>query len=158
MRQGRWLAVALGWALLLPLAAAGGNVTIGTRGSYPLSDGFTYLEDPDQNLSLDAVLQPAQQARFQPLSGTGAGVNFGDLAGGQGRGAGRTRARHGLGDHGHHEAQAAGRRAARRACQAPAQGRLDLGPVHAIPGGANALNRVSIEAPALPALTCGQGG
>ena len=77
MRQGRWLAVALGWALLLPLAAAGGDITIGTRGSYPLSDGFTYLEDPDQNLSLDAVLEPPQQARFQALSGTGAGANFG---------------------------------------------------------------------------------
>ena len=77
MRQGRWLVVALGWALLPPLTAAGGDITIGTKGSYPLSDGFTYLEDPDQKLSLDAVLQPAQQARFQPMSGTGAGANFG---------------------------------------------------------------------------------
>ena len=66
MRQGRWLHVAPGWALLLPLTAAGGDITIGTRGRYPLSGGFAYLEDPDQKLSLDAVLQPAQQARFQP--------------------------------------------------------------------------------------------
>ena len=48
MRQGRWLAIALGLALLLPVTASGGDITIGTKGSYSLSEGFAYLEDPGQ--------------------------------------------------------------------------------------------------------------
>ena len=77
MRLGRWLGLLLGLASLAPLAAVAGDVTIGANGSYGLSEGFSYLEDRDQTLTFEQVLEPAQQARFQPLPAGGSGANFG---------------------------------------------------------------------------------
>ena len=94
MRQGRWLAIALGLALLLPVTASGGDITIGTKASYSLSEGFAYLEDPGQTAG-----RGLRNRDPDPPMGRRSDL---DLAVGQGRGAGRTRARHGLGDHGHH--------------------------------------------------------
>ena len=64
-------------ALLLPASVAAGEVTIGSGGSYPLSQQFSYLVDASQTLTLEDLQQPAQQARFQPLAAGGPGANFG---------------------------------------------------------------------------------
>ena len=78
-RARRWAGLVLGMALalLLPVDSCAGDVGIGTGGSYPLSQEFSYLIDPTDKLALEDVLQPAQQVRFQPLSVSGPGANFG---------------------------------------------------------------------------------
>lgn len=73
----RWL-----WLLLAALApvalhAQGGVLSIGQQGSYTLSRAFMVLEDSSGELTLDEVLQPAQQARFTHVPQSGAATNFG---------------------------------------------------------------------------------
>jgi PAS domain S-box-containing protein len=69
------------WLLLLVLAAAwpcrAGTVAIGTEPVHTLSRSFAALEDPAGLLTLDAVRQPAQQARFRAVPAVGPGPNFG---------------------------------------------------------------------------------
>lgn len=64
--------------LISPLLhAQGGTLVIGQQGSYPLSRDFMVLEDRGGQLTLDQVLQPAQQARFRPVPKGGSATNFG---------------------------------------------------------------------------------
>jgi PAS domain S-box-containing protein len=70
------------WTLLALLAspllhAQGGMLAIGQQGSYTLSRAFMALEDRGGQLTLDEVLQPAQQARFNSVAQTGSATNFG---------------------------------------------------------------------------------
>ncbi|MES2382904.1 MAG: 7TM diverse intracellular signaling domain-containing protein [Pseudomonadota bacterium] len=60
-----------------PARAQAGAMAIGTAGSYTLSRAFMVLEDPGAALTLDEVLQPGQQARFQPVAQSGSATNFG---------------------------------------------------------------------------------
>lgn len=69
---GLWLALCC-----LPLAAQPGQITVGNEESYLLSRAFTYLEDRSAKLTLQDIVQPAQQALFRPVSQTGPGANFG---------------------------------------------------------------------------------
>lgn len=50
---------------------------IGSESSYSLSREFSYLIDPTDRLALTDIVQPAVQARFQPLQPTGPGASFG---------------------------------------------------------------------------------
>ncbi len=52
-------------------------MSIGQQGSYTLSRAFMVLEDSSGELTLDEVLQPAQQARFNHVQQSGAATNFG---------------------------------------------------------------------------------
>ncbi len=64
--------------LISPLLhAQDGALMIGQQGSYTLSRAFMVLEDPGGQLSLDEVLQPAQQARFKTVAQSGSATNFG---------------------------------------------------------------------------------
>lgn len=73
--RGLPLLVAL---LVSPLLHAGvGSLVIGPQGSYPLSRAFMVLEDRGGQLTLDEVLQPAQQAQFRPVEEGGSATNFG---------------------------------------------------------------------------------
>lgn len=67
----------LALALLLPLAAAAGEIRIGTEGSYRLSRDFSFLEDPQGELTFEDISKPEQQARFAPLALDSPGANFG---------------------------------------------------------------------------------
>ncbi len=60
-----------------PARAQAGAMAIGTAGSYTLSRAFMVLEDSGAALTLDEVLQPGQQARFQPAAQSGSATNFG---------------------------------------------------------------------------------
>lgn len=66
-------------ALLAPqvLRAQGDVLAIGSAGSYPLSRAFTVLEDHSAALTLEQVLQPAQQARFMTVAPSSSTTNFG---------------------------------------------------------------------------------
>ena len=75
-----------GWALVCsaqaispsPASDAGSvSVTLGPGGEWPLSRAFRVLEDPSAQMTLEQVLQPAQQARFMAVAASGAGSNFG---------------------------------------------------------------------------------
>jgi PAS domain S-box-containing protein len=57
--------------------AEAGVMEIGNAGSYVLSRAFMVLEDPGAALTLDEVLQPAQQALFRPVAQSGSATNFG---------------------------------------------------------------------------------
>lgn len=77
MKQMLWRALLLGLALLLPLTTAAKEVSVGAGGSYSLSEHFSVLEDPGRAMGLEQVLLPAAQARFEPLSASRTGANFG---------------------------------------------------------------------------------
>jgi PAS domain S-box-containing protein len=68
-----WL-VALAPALAQPATSP---IAIGAQDRYVLSRDFTYFEDREARLTLDEILQPAVQARFQPVPQSGHGANFG---------------------------------------------------------------------------------
>ena len=64
--------------LISPLLhAQGGTLVIGQQGSYTLSRAFMVLEDSSGQLTLDEVLQPAQQLRFKAVAQSGSATNFG---------------------------------------------------------------------------------
>ena len=70
------------FALLLLLlaftaAAQTGTVAIGNHSSYVLSESFTFLEDPGNQLTLEDVLRPAMQARFKSVAHGPQSTNFG---------------------------------------------------------------------------------
>ena len=71
------LAAALACAALPSFSQAAPELTIGDAPRYPLQPAFSFLEDAGGSLTLDDILQPAQQARFQPLRQSGPGTNFG---------------------------------------------------------------------------------
>ncbi|MEO8020341.1 7TM diverse intracellular signaling domain-containing protein [Polaromonas sp.] len=73
----RWLWLSLLALAALALHAQGGATSIGQQGSYTLSRAFMVLEDSSGELTLDEVLQPAQQARFNHVPQSGAATNFG---------------------------------------------------------------------------------
>ena len=52
-------------------------VQVGTNDRYELSRASTFLEDPSAALSLEDVLQPAAQARFQAVPQGASSTNFG---------------------------------------------------------------------------------
>lgn len=65
--------------LLLAFAAAAqtGTVAIGNNGSYVLSESFTFLEDPGNQLTLEDILRPDLQARFKSVAHGPQSTNFG---------------------------------------------------------------------------------
>ncbi|MBI2768635.1 MAG: PAS domain S-box protein [Burkholderiales bacterium] len=67
----------LSLACLWPVLSPAADMDIGAGDSYSLSRSFSWLEDKEAGLTLDDVLQPAAQARFQPLAPTGPAANFG---------------------------------------------------------------------------------
>jgi len=73
----RWLWLLLAALAPMALHAQGGAMSIGQQGSYSLSRAFMVLEDSSGELTLDEVLQPAQQARFNHVPQSGAATNFG---------------------------------------------------------------------------------
>ena len=70
---GCWLALC-GWALP---GAAQVPLVLGNGGSYALAPAVSYLRDPGGSLTLDDVLQPAAQARLQPVADSTTATNFG---------------------------------------------------------------------------------
>jgi len=70
---GCWLALC-GWALP---GAAQVPLVLGNGGSYALAPAVSYLRDPGGILTLDDVLQPAAQARLQPVADSTTATNFG---------------------------------------------------------------------------------
>lgn len=73
----RLLALVLLWVLAAGAWAQGGPVVLGGAGRYDLGPGVRFLEDPTRRLTLEEILQPAQQARFRPMRGNGPSANFG---------------------------------------------------------------------------------
>ncbi|HVZ43143.1 MAG TPA: 7TM diverse intracellular signaling domain-containing protein [Ramlibacter sp.] len=73
------LLLALFLALVPRLAASQpGRLAIGADADfYDLSPHFTYFEDPQGELRIGDVVQPAQQRRFVPVPYRGPGANFG---------------------------------------------------------------------------------
>jgi PAS domain S-box-containing protein len=73
------------WWLFLACLAFGsvaahpppGELAIGAKDRYALSDAFTYLEDKQGQLTFDDILEPKAQAAFEPVPETGPGLNFG---------------------------------------------------------------------------------
>ena len=65
--------------LLLAFAAAAqtGTVAIGNNGSYVLSESFTFLEDPGNQLTLEDILRPDLQPRFKSVAHGPQSTNFG---------------------------------------------------------------------------------
>jgi PAS domain S-box-containing protein len=63
--------------LAAPALHAQVPLQVGAEDSYDLRQSFAYLEDPDGQLTLEQVLQPAQQARWRPAVATGPAANFG---------------------------------------------------------------------------------
>ncbi len=57
--------------------AQDGAMVIGNQGSYTLSRAFMVLEDRSGALTLDEVLQPRQQSRFEVVAQSGSATNFG---------------------------------------------------------------------------------
>jgi len=76
---GVWWSCLLALLLLAPHAARAqpGSLAIGQESSYSLSRAFTALEDPSGALTLEEVLQAAQQSRFAPVAQSGSATNFG---------------------------------------------------------------------------------
>jgi PAS domain S-box-containing protein len=71
-----WLLCALAF-VATPARAEPGVFAVGSGDRHELSHGFTYLEDPSAELTLDDILKPAAQAAFRQVSGSGHGANFG---------------------------------------------------------------------------------
>lgn len=70
--------VVLGWLLAACAFAQGGQpLLLGDAGRYDLNPSLSYLHDRTGELSLEDILQPAQQARFEPMRGSGPSANFG---------------------------------------------------------------------------------
>lgn len=69
--------VALLWLLAASAWAQGGALQLGAEQRYNLNAAVNVLEDPEGMLSLDDILQPAQQARFHSVQGSGPAANFG---------------------------------------------------------------------------------
>ncbi|MBC5783285.1 PAS domain S-box protein [Ramlibacter sp. USB13] len=66
------------WMLALPVAwAQGGPLVLGAEGRYNLGPHVNVLEDHEGDLDLAGILQPAQQARFHAVQGSGPSANFG---------------------------------------------------------------------------------
>jgi len=72
-----WLCLFACWLAGAGALAQAREVTVGGLERHDLSHSFDYLVDPDGALKLQDVLQPAMQAKFQPLKQTGPGANFG---------------------------------------------------------------------------------
>lgn len=75
--MSRLFRIACLWLLATGAWAQGGTLALGTQDNHNLAPYVTYLEDPEGQLGLDAILQPAQQARFRPMRGSGPAANFG---------------------------------------------------------------------------------
>jgi hypothetical protein len=73
----RLLQIACLWLLAAGAWAQGGVLELGAQDNYKLAPYVTYLEDVEGKLALDDILQPAQQARFRPMRGSGPAANFG---------------------------------------------------------------------------------
>ena len=71
------LRILLLWWLAMPAWAQAVPLVLGTQDDYNLAPHVSFLEDAAANLSLDEVLQPAQQARFRPMRDNGPAANFG---------------------------------------------------------------------------------
>ena len=72
------LRVLLLWALAMSAAWAQGSVlALGAEGRYNLGPHVNVLEDHEGRLGLADILQPAQQARFHAVQGSGPSANFG---------------------------------------------------------------------------------
>lgn len=54
-----------------------GHAVLGLAGKYIVSDAFMVLEDKTAALKLPQILEPAQQARFQPVAKGASATNFG---------------------------------------------------------------------------------
>lgn len=69
----------LAFVLLCLLAAAGRAqpLVLGEQGRHDLNAHVQFIEDPTRQMTLDEVLQPAQQARFRPMRDSGPSANFG---------------------------------------------------------------------------------
>ena len=63
--------------MALTAAAQTGTVAIGNNGSYVLSESFTFVEDPGNQLTLEDVLRPDMQARFKSVAQGPQSTNFG---------------------------------------------------------------------------------
>jgi PAS domain S-box-containing protein len=73
----RVLRVAFGWLLAASAFAQGAPLVVGEGDQYSLANHVRVLEDPGGALQLADVLQPARQALFAPMRGSGPAANFG---------------------------------------------------------------------------------
>jgi PAS domain S-box-containing protein len=75
--MARLFRIACLWLLAAGAWAQGATLGLGAQDNYKLAPYVTYLEDAEGKLGLDEILQPAQQARFRPMRGSGPSANFG---------------------------------------------------------------------------------
>jgi PAS domain S-box-containing protein len=73
----RLFRIACLWLLSAGAWAQGATLGLGAQDNYNLAPYVTYLEDAQGQLGLAEILQPAQQARFRPMRGSGPSANFG---------------------------------------------------------------------------------
>lgn len=75
--MARVAALLLAWMLAASAAWAQAPLQLGEAGSYNLVPSLAWLEDEGRELQLADVVQPAQQARFRAMQGSGPAANFG---------------------------------------------------------------------------------
>lgn len=81
-RAGRQAFAAVFLALLLLVtarlaAAETGALPVGANGSYVLTPALSYLEDPEQRLTLEDVAHPGKESAFHSLASEKPTANFG---------------------------------------------------------------------------------
>jgi PAS domain S-box-containing protein len=69
------------WLLAASAWAQGGPLALGAEQRYTLGPYVQVFEDREGTLRLEDVLQPAQQARFHAVAGSGPSANFGMVRG-----------------------------------------------------------------------------
>ena len=75
--SGRIARVLLLWLLCASAWAQGGALVLGAEQRHNLGPYVNVFEDRTGALRLQDILQPAQQARFHAVTGSGLSANFG---------------------------------------------------------------------------------